>query len=137
MKNLNEPRKPGQPEGEVMSKNVNEPRKPVYPEGEVISMQERRGGIPQAEQSLMPKRQTEDMRERWKSIQASFVDEPRKAVQEADQLVKSAIQQLEEVFREQGSQMEHMWSGGKDVSTEDLRVSFQRYRTFFDRLLSL
>jgi len=122
MKNLNEPRKPGQP---------------VQPEGEVISMQERRSAMSLAEQSLMPKRQTEDMRERWKTIQASFVDEPRKAVQEADQLVKSAIQQLEEVFREQGSQMEKLWSGGKDVSTEDLRVSFQRYRTFFDRLLSL
>ena len=67
----------------------------------------------------------------------SFVDEPRKAVQEADQLVKSAIQQLEEVFREQRTQMEQLWSGGKDVSTEDLRVSFQRYRTLFDRLLSL
>lgn len=136
MKNLNEPRKPGQLEGEVFSKNMNEPRKPVNPEGEVISMQERRSAMP-PEQSLMPKRQTDDMRERWKTIQASFVDEPRKAVQEADQLVKSAIQQLEEVFREQRSQMEHMWSGGKDVSTEDLRVSFQRYRTFFDRLLSL
>jgi hypothetical protein len=118
-------------------KNLNEPRKPAQPEGEVISMQERRTAMPPAEQSLMPKRQTEDMRERWKTIQASFVDEPRKAVQEADQLVKSAIQQLEEVFREQGSQMEQLWSGGKDVSTEDLRVSFQRYRTFFDRLLSL
>jgi len=93
--------------------------------------------MPPAEQSLMPKRETEDMRERWKTIQASFVDEPRKAVQEADQLVKSAIQQLEEVFREQRSQMEQLWSGGKDVSTEDLRVSFQRYRTFFNRLLSL
>jgi len=122
MKNLNEPRKPAQP---------------AQPEGEVISMQERRSAMPPAEQSLMPKRETEDMRERWKTIQASFVDEPRKAVQEADQLVKSAIQQLEEVFREQRSQMEQLWSGGKDVSTEDLRVSFQRYRTFFNRLLSL
>jgi hypothetical protein len=122
MKNLNEPRKPAQP---------------VQPEGEVISMQERRSAMPPPEQSLMPKRETEDMRERWKTIQASFVDEPRKAVQEADQLVKSAIQQLEEVFREQRSQMEQLWSGGKDVSTEDLRVSFQRYRTFFNRLLSL
>jgi hypothetical protein len=117
---------------EVRTKNLNEPRKPAQPEGEVISMQERRSAMPPTEQSLMPKPQTEDMRERWKTIQASFVDEPRKAVQEADQLVKSAIQQLEEVFREQGSQMEHMWSGGKDVATGDLRVSFQRYRTFFD-----
>jgi len=106
-------------------------------EGDVISLQERRSGVPHADQSLMPKGQTEQMRERWKMIQASFVDEPRKAVQEADQLVMSAIQELEHVFRDQRSQMEHTWSGGKDVSTEDLRLSLQRYRTFFDRLLSL
>ena len=118
-------------------KNLNEPLKPNQPEGEVISMQERRSSMPQTEQSFMSKRQTEEMREHWKAIQASFVDEPRKAVQDADQLVKSAVQQIEEVFRTQRSQMEQQWSGGKDVSTEDLRLSFQRYRTFFDRLLSL
>jgi len=122
-------------------KNLNEPRKPgpqaAQPEAEVISLQERRTAVPHADQSLMPKRQTEEMRDRWKMIQASFVDEPRKAVQEADQLVSSAIQQMEEVFKDQRTQMEQQWSGGKDVSTEDLRLSFQRYRTFFDRLLSL
>jgi len=118
-------------------KNLNEPRNGGQPEAEIISLQERRSSVPHAEHSLMPKRQTEDMRERWKTIQASFVDEPRKAVQEADQLVSSAIEQIEEVFRDQRSQMEQLWSGGKDVSTEDLRLSLQRYRTFFDRLLSL
>ena len=122
MKNLNEPHRTGQPAPQ--------------PEGEVISLEERRGGTP-ADQSLLPKRHGDDMREHWKTIQASFVDEPRKAVQEADQLVKSAIQPMEEVFRNQRAQMEQQWSGGKDVSTEDLRLSLQRYRTFFDRLLSL
>src|SRR5262245_36119987 len=122
---------------EVRMKNLNEPRKAGQPEGEVISLEERLSAMPHAEKSLMPKRQTEDMRERWKAIQGSFVDEPRKAVQDSDQLVKSAVQQIEEVFRNQRSQMEQQWSGGKDVSTEDLRLSLQRYRTFFDRLLSL
>jgi hypothetical protein len=126
MKNLNEPHRPAQP-----------PMQPAQPEGEVISLEERRAGVLHDEESLIAKRQVENMRERWKMIQASFVDEPRKAVQEADQLVKSAIQQMEEVFRNQRSQLEQQWSGGKDVSTEDLRLSLQRYRTFFDRLLSL
>ena len=118
-------------------KNLNEPHKAGQPEGEVISLQERRSAVPHAEHSLMPKDQTEEMRECWKRIQASFVDEPRKAVQDADQLVKSAVEQIEEVFRNHRSQMEQQWSGGKDISTEDLRLSLQRYRTFFDRLLSL
>ena len=80
-------------------KNLNEPHKAGQPEGEVISLEERRSAMPPAEHSLVPKRQTEDMRERWKMIQASFVDEPRKAVQDADQLVKSAVQQIEEGVR--------------------------------------
>ena len=118
-------------------KNLNEPLRPEQTEGEVISLEERRSGMPGAQNAFMPKGQTEEMRERWRAIQASFVDEPRKAVQEADQLVKSAVQRIEEVFRNQRSQMEQQWSGGKDVSTEDLRLSLQRYRAFFDRLLSL
>src|SRR5262245_12311611 len=125
---------------EVRMKNLNEPHRTgppaPQPEGEVISLKERRTAAPQ-DQALVPKLQIEEMRNRWTTIQASFVDEPRKAVQEADQLVKSAIQQMEEVFRNQRTQMEQQWSGGKDVSTEDLRLSLQRYRTFFDRLLSL
>src|SRR5258705_2012794 len=122
---------------EVRMKNLDESHNAGQPEGEVISLQEHRTALPHAEESLVPKRQTEAMRERWKAIQASFVDEPRKAVQDADELVESTVQHIEEVFRSQRSQMEQQWSGGKDASTEDLRLSLQRYRTFFDRLLSL
>jgi hypothetical protein len=88
-------------------------------------------------QSLVSKRGMEDLRGRWTTIQASFVDEPRKAVEQADQLVESAIKQIEEGFRDQRSQLEKQWNAGTDASTEDLRLSLQRYRTFFDRLLSM
>ncbi len=33
--------------------------------------------------------------------------------------------------------LEQQWSRGDDVSTEDLRIALKRYRSFFDRLLSL
>jgi hypothetical protein len=87
--------------------------------------------------SLVNTRQVEELRGRWAGIQSSFVDDPHKAVQEADALVSSAIEQIEESFRDQRAQLEKQWSKGTEASTEDLRVAVQHYRTFFDRLLSL
>jgi len=86
--------------------------------------------------SLIPQRQMGELRGRWSSIQSSFVDEPRKAVQEADQLVRSAIKQIEEGFSAERAELEKQWSQGDKVSTEDLRLCLQHYRSFFDRLLT-
>ena len=35
------------------------------------------------------------------------------------------------------SSVPDQWDRGDNVSTEDLRVALQRYRSFFDRLLKL
>ena len=74
--------------------------------------------------------------ERWQSIQAAFVDEPRRAVEEADSLVAELMQRLAQTFHEERENLEGQWSRGDDVSTEDLRVGLQRYRSFFQRLLA-
>jgi len=122
-------------------RNLNEPRRnePVenQPESRVVSMESRRAARAETEESLISSRQTEDLRARWTVIQASFVDEPRKAVQEADALLSAAIKQIEESFTDQTGQLEKQWSEGSEASTEDLRLALQRYRTFFDRLLSI
>lgn len=78
-----------------------------------------------------------DLRNRWTDIQASFVDEPRRAVEQADGLVADAIKRLAETFANERSQLEGQWDRGGDVSTEDLRQALQRYRSFFSRLLSV
>jgi hypothetical protein len=65
------------------------------------------------------------------------VDEPRKAVEQADGLVASTMKRLAEVFAEERSKLEKQWDRGDNVSTEDLRVALQRYRSFFHRLLSI
>jgi hypothetical protein len=65
------------------------------------------------------------------------VDEPRRAVEEADELVAEAIRQLAQSFAEARTNLEHQWDRGDDVSTEDLRQALQRYRSFFGRLLSV
>jgi len=72
----------------------------------------------------------------WKDIQAEFVDEPRKAVQDADALVIELTQRLAQAFASEREQLESQWAGGDDVSTEDLRRSLRRYRAFFERLLA-
>lgn len=86
---------------------------------------------------LFPGSELEGLRTRWKEVQTAFVDEPRKAVEEADSLVASAMQRLAEVFADERSKLEGQWDRGDNVSTEDLRVALQRYRSFFDRLLSV
>jgi hypothetical protein len=87
--------------------------------------------------SLFPSNELEDLRTRWKDIQTGFIDEPRKAVEQADGLVASAMKRLAEVFAQERSGLEQQWDRGDNVSTEDLRVALQRYRSFFDRLLSV
>ncbi len=81
--------------------------------------------------------ETGRFRARWEDIQTGFVDNPRQSVQQADQLVAEVIKRLAEVFADERERLEQQWSKGENVSTEDLRVALQRYRSFFDRLLSL
>jgi hypothetical protein len=76
-------------------------------------------------------------RSRWQEIQTGFVDEPRAAVQEADALVADVMRQLARTFADERRELEGEWAEGDEVSTEDLRIALRRYRSFFDRLLSV
>ena len=87
-------------------------------------------------QPLLAEDATSDVRDRWEQIQGSFVDEPRRAVEEADTLVAELMQQLADSFAQERQGLEGQWDRGDEVSTEDLRIALQRYRSFFDRLLS-
>ena len=71
---------------------------------------------------------------RWTDIQASFVDEPRGAVQQADSLVAEVMQRLAQGFAEERRTLEQQWDKGDEVDTEELRQALRRYRSFFDRL---
>jgi hypothetical protein len=93
---------------------------------------------PEAEKTpLFPDAEVQDLRSRWDTIQTSFVDEPRRAVEQADSLVAGTMKRLAEQFADERSRLEGQWGKGDDVSTEDLRVALQRYRSFFARLLSV
>ena len=75
-------------------------------------------------------------RARWERIQTAFVDDPRQSTEQADALVAEVMQRLAQMFNEKRSELEARWEQGSDPSTEDLRVALQRYRSFFERLLS-
>ena len=77
-----------------------------------------------------------DLRARWSDVQAEFVDEPRRAVEDADQLVATVMQKLAEGFARERGSLEKHWDSGETASTEDLRMALQRYRAFFNRLLN-
>lgn len=73
---------------------------------------------------------------RWQSVQVTFVDEPRRAVEDADRLVREVMDRMTELFSSQRADLEQTWHSGGEASTEDLRVALQRYRSFFERLLA-
>jgi hypothetical protein len=86
--------------------------------------------------ALLTEDKAASFRARWDTIQASFVDEPRESVEQADALVAEAIKHLAEVFAEERAGLVEQWSRGAEVSTDTLRLGLQRYRSFFQRLLA-
>ena len=97
---------------------------------------ERSKSMTETQTSLLPQEQSEQLTNRWEEIQASFVDRPQEAVEEADSLVADLMQRITSSFVNERGRLEQQWSQGDDVSTEDLRVTLTRYRSFFERLLT-
>lgn len=80
----------------------------------------------------------QEFRSRWDEIQIGFVDDPGQAVRRADELVAQVMQNLAETFARERSELEQYLGGPEaQASTENLRVALRRYRSFFQRLLSL
>jgi hypothetical protein len=95
------------------------------------------GDVDAGFEPLLNADETESFRSRWQAIQAEFVDEPRRAAEDADRLVAELMTRLAETFSDERSRLEAAWGQGDEVSTEDLRVALQRYKSFFNRLLSV
>jgi hypothetical protein len=111
---------------------------PVEPPREAVSHEEVHALKDRNDQtSLLAENAESEFRAAWDKIQVSFVDEPRKAVEQADSLVAQVMQHIARTFSDERKNLEAQWSRGDNVSTEDLRIALQRYRTFFTRLLSV
>jgi hypothetical protein len=88
------------------------------------------------DEPLLPPSDLEELRRRWDSVQTTFVDEPRRAVEDADALVAEVMRELADTFASERSSLEEQWERAGEADTETLRVTLQRYRSFFNRLLS-
>ena len=78
-----------------------------------------------------------DFRSRWDVIQRGFVDDPQQAVRAGDELVAQVIKSLAETFSNQRSTLEGELNQTDQSSTESLRLALRRYRSFFERLLTI
>jgi hypothetical protein len=105
------------------------------PMGETITHEVPNSTNAVASASLLNREESENFRTRWNEIQGKFVDEPRSAVEQADELVTEVIELITEMFNNEHRSLEAQWNKGNDVSTEDLRITLQRYRSFFNSLV--
>ena len=83
---------------------------------------------------LIDEEKVTGFRDRWQNVQTGFVDDPKQAVRQADELVAAVISALATTFAEHKSELEAQWQQG-EPATEELRIALRRYRSFFDQLL--
>jgi hypothetical protein len=77
----------------------------------------------------------DDLKARWSSIQAQFIDQPRSSVEQAEALVAETLERINRIFTEQQTSLSKQWCEHEDASTEDLRITLQNYRTFLNSIL--
>jgi len=110
----------GQPVGELA------------PAGELMP-----GDVPaEAVPTLLAADTSQGLRDRWREVQLGFVDDPRAAARDAQQLVDDALEALSAALAEQKNRLGG-WGTGDAGDTENLRVVVRRYRDFLDRVLGL
>ena len=71
----------------------------------------------------------DQLRNRWRELQADFVDDPERAVRAADDVVEEMMKTI----TERRQRLTGEWQGHTD--TEELRQALRGYRSFFDTLL--
>ena len=113
------------------------PPRDMPPPAEAVEQDAERERGPQSfGTSFLAEGKTDDAWRRWRELQGNFVDDPQNTVAQAHNLVSELIDDIVHRFESERGQLEQQWASGQEVSTEDLRHSFQRYRDFFGRLLA-
>lgn len=117
-------------------RNENVEHQPQVPENPAVMESPKTvvSGGQKPQEMLLDSQESQHFRDRWNEVQASFVDEPRSAVKDADALVSELMTHITQMIAGQRRTLETQWNQG-DVSTEDLRQILQSYRAFFNRLL--
>ncbi|HEV8314781.1 MAG TPA: hypothetical protein VGQ23_17095 [Burkholderiaceae bacterium] len=106
-------------------------------ENETQTPSERTGDEQEQLAPLFAPEMAQGFRSRWDEVQIGFVDDPQRAVRQADELVGQVMNSLSETFANERSTLDAQMSQSDSASTENLRVALRRYRSFFQRLLAL
>ncbi|MBF6195925.1 hypothetical protein [Nocardia implantans] len=84
---------------------------------------------------LFPEADLDRLRTQWREVQVAFVDDPRAAVDRADELLGNTIHQLTATYEQRKHELDSRLGDTSD--TEGLRQALRGYRAFFDQLLSI
>lgn len=76
-----------------------------------------------------------DFRERWHGIQAEFIDDPRRAVEDADRLVADVARAFTSSVEERRQGLTSGWRNDEHGETEQLRLTMRQYRALVDHIL--
>ncbi|WP_052411239.1 hypothetical protein [Streptomyces sp. NRRL S-118] len=88
--------------------------------------------------SLVADGEREALERRIQHAMTDFVDDPRRAVQEAAGTMEEVAERLTSALAEQRRKLRTAWDGGdRAADTEQLRVTLREYRDMTDRLLRL
>src|SRR4029077_3047739 len=87
---------------------------------------DRRNGDVTGEKQLAPlflPDVAQEFRSRWDAVQRGFVDDPRQAVQQGDELVGQVMQSLAQTFSRERATLEGQLDQADKTSTETLRIA--------------
>ncbi|MFF1306225.1 hypothetical protein [Streptomyces sp. NPDC058307] len=101
------------------------------------------GGVSGHEARLLPHDESDKLSTRLQHAVAGFVDEPRSAVEEADQVLEEVATRFAEAVKQRRRTLRNSWQagdGGRDKGvgagdTEQLRLALRDYRELTERLL--
>lgn len=95
------------------------------------------GGTPAADgqDTVLAPETSRRLRERWRAVQAEFVDDPRRAVEDADRLLSEAAGAFASGLEERRRALTSGWEQDGHGETEQLRLTMHHYRALVDAVL--
>lgn len=122
-------------EGRTVQPRMDRPlQKPVVDESALHDTHQSTGNITHL---WLAREDVEELRSHWDAIQVQFVDSPCSAVEQGDALVAETVERIKQAISGQQNNLNQQWLNHDDITTEELRITLQNYRTFLNHLLNL
>ncbi|MEU4545775.1 hypothetical protein [Nonomuraea dietziae] len=102
----------------------------------VESAPARAQAVPQQRQALFDQ-DVDQAHTRWHDLQATFVEDPRQAVEQADELLDEVVNALTSSLTTRTSELGDRWKNTDQGDTEQLRLALRDYGAMLEQLLAL